>query len=269
MCRKLGVIASRSLFERVIDKAPLAYRARAMVSLGTTFVQTGDLHSARELYNDALRASRNNWSDSEAIVLSHKMSAVAKSIDGDHRGALEKLERFLPLARIVGTASPQILCDYLNGCAVELAEAGRIEEARNISNIVLASPYAFAYPEWRETSDDIALREYRLSRSVVSFALKTKPLNVLHLPERIYDTDKYSPNPFQTQASVVSLEKWKSKMVKEPNGANDNDENLDEMDEKDLIVKLLQLTAYEGVDEKKLRKVVEYAKQVMSEPGKK
>ena len=269
ICRKLGVIESRPLFERVIDKAPLPYRARAMVSLGTTFVQTGDLQCARELYNDALRALRNNWAYSQTIVLTHRMIAVAKSIDGDHPGALKELERFLPLARMVGKASPQILFDYLNGCAVEQAEVGRIDEARNTSNIVLASEYAFAYPEWRETRDDLDIRAYRMSRSVVSFAQKTKPQNVLHLPERNYDTAEYSPNPFQPQASVVSLKTWKSKMVKEPNGEKDNDENLDEMDEKDLIVKLLQLTAYEGVDQKKLRKVVEYAKRIMSEPSKK
>jgi hypothetical protein len=47
-------------------------------------------------------------------------------------------------------------------------QIGRIEEARNIIRIPLASPYAAAYPEWRETGDEIALRGWRPSRSLVS-----------------------------------------------------------------------------------------------------
>ena len=51
-------------------------------------------------------------------------------------------------------------------------------------------------------------------------------------------------------------------MVEEANG---RDEDIDKMDDRDLILKLLELAAYEGVDEKKLRKIVKYAAKVMSE----
>ena len=51
-------------------------------------------------------------------------------------------------------------------------------------------------------------------------------------------------------------------MVKEPNG---EDENLDEMDFNELIVKLLQLTTHEELSEKKLRKVVKSAIKIIEE----
>jgi tetratricopeptide (TPR) repeat protein len=256
ICRKLGVVESRPLFERVIDEAPLAYRARAMVSLGTTFVQTGDLQAAKELYADALRASRNNWADSQTIVLSHKMTAVAKSIDGDQRGALEDLERLLPLARMVGTTSPQVLYDYLNGYAVELCEANRLQEANNISRIVLASPYINAYPEWRETSNDIERKAYRSSRSFVPLTQGVSQHNILRLPER-----ENTPIS-QGEPGRVLYYDWQN-MAKKQN--NESDEALDAMDEKDLLVKLLQMTAQEDVDRNKLLRIVKFAVKVMSE----
>jgi hypothetical protein len=51
-------------------------------------------------------------------------------------------------------------------------------------------------------------------------------------------------------------------MVKQQNG---EDENVDEMDYNELIVKLLQLTAQEDVSEKKVRKIVKLAIEVMKE----
>jgi len=52
-------------------------------------------------------------------------------------------------------------------------------------------------------------------------------------------------------------------MVKEQND-EPNDENIDEMDRKDLLVKLLELTTVEDIDEEKLRKVVKYTLEVMT-----
>ena len=71
-------------------------------------------------------------------------------------------------------------------------------------------------------------------------------------------------SPPSEPAKLFSLLEWKDKMGKKPKDEK-KDENVDAMDEKNLIVKLLQLTAYEGVSESKLRKVVKYAMEVMSE----
>ena len=52
-------------------------------------------------------------------------------------------------------------------------------------------------------------------------------------------------------------------MVKQPN--DEPDENLDQMDRKDLLVKLLELTTKDDVDEDKLRKIVKHAVKVMTD----
>lgn len=49
------------------------------------------------------------------------------------------------------------------------------EEARNISHVVLASPFAFAYPEWQETANEfkVANRSFVALRYI---ARKTRPM---------------------------------------------------------------------------------------------
>jgi hypothetical protein len=96
------------------------------------------------------------------------MAAVINSKEGNHGDAVGLLENIFPLARQMRSWQPHVYHDYLNSLAVELCEVGRLEEARNISQIVLASPLAPAYPEWRETRDEIELRGWRASRSVVA-----------------------------------------------------------------------------------------------------
>ncbi len=165
----------------------------------------------------------------------------------------------LPLLRY---ADPITYYDCLNSLAVELCEAGRLEEARNISNIVLASPYAFAYPEWRETSDEIALREYRHSRSLVWIS-QAVPYNVLPLPERSNEITV----PTQQPARVLNYTDWKNKMVKEPNGNND-EEKLDDLSGGDLVMKLLNLVTDDNVTDEQRRKILEYAAKIISYPKK-
>jgi hypothetical protein len=145
--------------------------------------------------------------------------------------------------------------------SLEFGEVGRIEEAQNISNIVLASPYAFAYPEWRETGQDLALRGYK-SRSLVPI-IQSFPGNLLHMPER---EPSDTPTPVQSKASrpasVRSLEKWKEqKMVKEP---TNDDENIEEMDEKDLFLKLVQVSTQDNITRKQLYEIVKHAIKVTS-----
>lgn len=50
-------------------------------------------------------------------------------------------------------------------------------------------------------------------------------------------------------------------MIKEPNG---EDENLDEMSEQDMIAKLLELMAKGVGDKKKLRTLLDYAMKLYS-----
>ena len=60
----------------------------------------------------------------------------------------------------------------------------------------------------------------------------------------------------------------KGKKDKKDNGEQVFDENVDEMDDRDLLATLIQIAAREDADEDKLRKIVKYAMKVMSEPYK-
>lgn len=145
--------------------------------------------------------------------------------------------------------------DHLNSLAVELCEAGRIQEAGVVSRIVLASPYAFAYPEWCETGKEIALRGYK-SRSSIRITEKI-PGNLLYLPEPSPATSA----PVKSgRARVLSLKDWKKKMVKE------NDEkDLDEMNDKDLFMEIMRVASQDSITSKKLRKMVDAIKKIASE----
>ena len=250
---------SRAIFESVIEQSDV-YRARAFISLAALEARSGDYTSELNCYTEAIKYARNPTT----LVTALRASAVVKAKEGYRKQALKDLENLMPLARF---AKPHLYYDFLNSLAVELCEAGRLEEARNISNIVLASPYVFAYPEWRETRDEIELKAYRLSRSAVSFAQKPIRQNVLYLPERTNDKEEYSPNPFQPQGIVVKLNSWKNKMVKEPNG-NDDKEKLDDLSGGDLVMKLLNLVTDDSVTDEQRLKILEYAAKVISQPKK-
>lgn len=160
---------ARVLFERVAEKATSRYKARAILALGTLVSSCGDFQSGLSLFIEGGRAiMRAKEFDPLAAFYTQSGLAILKSIDGDHRRALADWEAMFPLVRAISMSFPPLYYNHLNSLAVELLEVGRIAEARNVSNIVLASPYASAYPEHRETSREIALRGRRASRSVVA-----------------------------------------------------------------------------------------------------
>jgi hypothetical protein len=157
------------LLERVAESAPPLYRIRAMISLAANSRNQGDNQSALSLYCEAARfASISDLCDPYATITAQRMVAVISSEEGNQRGALALLENLFPIASSMRSLQPHVYYDYMNSFAVELCEVGRLEEARNVSQIVLASPFAAAYPEWRETRDEIELRGWRASRSVVA-----------------------------------------------------------------------------------------------------
>src|SRR5689334_7833440 len=85
-------------------------------------------------------------------VKTHLGIAIYKSREGFHQQPLGDLENLYMLAHY---AQPVVFFDYLNSLAVELGAVGRKDEARNIMRVVLASPFIHAYPEWRETAEDL------------------------------------------------------------------------------------------------------------------
>jgi tetratricopeptide (TPR) repeat protein len=247
---------AQPIFEKVVEQSR-TYKTKGLISLGALMFGNKDFGSAIKCYTEALR---NDNSPAVFIPIARTI-AVIKATEGNHKQALKDLESIFHLARFT---DPKSYYDYLNSYAVELAESGRIEEATNVSNIVLASTYAFAYPEWRETGREIALRGYK-SRSVVSVDQPFSELeNVIKLPIPEYKSRSVQTKP----GRLLNYVEWIKKMVKEPNGnqKDDTSEELDKMTNKDLLVEILQRTSKKDMSDRKLRKILEYVMEVELEP---
>jgi hypothetical protein len=121
----------------------------------------------------------------------HSM-AVLLGIQGEHQHTLKHLESFLPLAKMINRESP-LYYDYLNSFAVELNDTVRTEEASNVINLVLSTPYVPHYLNWLDTGKEIYRKSYRSS--------------TVSVPKIIFESAE--PDPEQEQeiqtASVIAF----------------------------------------------------------------
>jgi hypothetical protein len=258
-----GDIAESSVaIHRAIEDCPPAYRARAISSLAANAARLGDSVSQLKLHTEAIRAasSRDCWDPRTAVGASRTV-AVWKAQDGSHRAALSDLEKLFPLARTVGRWHPHVYYNYLNSLAVELANNGRVKEARNASRIVLASAFSPAYPEWRETYEEISLRPPGGSRSIVAWSQPPScgaggPFKVLRL--RISGSaDRPEANPARDHpAPVISLSDWREPARRPESGPApvkfriEQFERMSPAEKKEAFVELL--LAGDTLDESKM-----------------
>ena len=267
---------ARILLEQVAGKLPLRFRAKALLATSGTYYQCDDLQSFLLLNVEASRsAACGDLRDLQTFVRSQRNLAVLKSIDGDHRGALADLERLLPLARALGRWQPYSYYEHLNSLAVELMETGRLEEAGNASQIVLASPFAGAYPEWRETREEIELRGCRPSRATVAVGQRTfEANNLVRLPalQHCDNLGAVEQPAAGRPAHVLSYLDWKNKMPKQSNGdpqhkttprpTTDKEKQarffeLRKLDTRDLLLRLMETIGDEDIsDDQLLRALV-------------
>lgn len=161
------IVSARQALERVVEEASPKYRARALQVIGLTYHECGEVDAALHFYLLAGKAAAN--CDLSTLVETRRVTAVVRSIHGDHKQALKDLETLFPLTRAIGKYFPSLYHDLLNSLAVELGEVGRVTEAEAACAIALASPFARAYPEWSETRDEIAAKRVSATRSVVAF----------------------------------------------------------------------------------------------------
>jgi tetratricopeptide (TPR) repeat protein len=251
LCEFSKGIYAVDVFEDIAEKSSTKYRFLAMHSLASIERRRGDYDTELAWLLESLKITPS--------IQAFRGIAILKAIEGNHKAAVNDFERCLPLIRYAG---PLPYYDFLNSYAVELGEVGRKDEARNVMRVVLASPFALAYPEWQQTAADLQ----SASRSMVQVAgLRVSPDNVLSLPrasERVVQSPLLRPG--ERTGRLLNYTRFKKKMVKKQKGEPDEDAKaVAEMDKKDLVTKLLELTAYEGVDEEALRKVVQYAVEVM------
>ena len=265
--------SATGLLEIVATAAPIHYRLRAMQSLGTNLFYKGDLTGALSFSTEATCfASRQRCYAPWATVVTQKDMAVIASQDGNHKGALALLENLLPLASEVRYSRPHIYCHYLNSLAVELVEAGRFEEAERACRVVLASPFAGAYPEWHETYRELEVRRgCRASRSSIAGSERVwASTNVLALPvRRRSDTTqgRVSSESNLEPARVLSFQARKDKMTEESIDVSAIREQIKRMSMQDKLLRLFQLASSEGLTAEQIDEILETAEIVIRKGG--
>lgn len=159
---------AQRLLEKIAESPNTGGRARALQSLGVMLQEQGKLHDAGRLYLEAMRAGGEH--DLITALSARETISAIKSANGDHQGALSDLENLLPLFRLAAKEVPFYFYVYHADLAYELAQVGRIREAKAACAVALASPFAPAYPEWSATRDEIAAKHQSAAPSVVAIS---------------------------------------------------------------------------------------------------
>jgi tetratricopeptide (TPR) repeat protein len=141
---------ARQLYERAAETAPAHYQSKSLLSLAAVAANTNKRDLEMYYYLETIKAGKMSVAALEAF----RGVAIYKAMEGYHDRAIKDLEAIMPIIKF---APPHIYYAYLNSYATELGEVGRKSEARNISRIVLASPFATAYPEWQETGRELGI----------------------------------------------------------------------------------------------------------------
>jgi hypothetical protein len=150
------------VLERTFDRLPDRFRSKTLLALAQLRIQLGDVEGCRLFSQEAgkLAAMKSSY-NLRTLCGAHMNVAVCKSFDGDNSGALRMYRDNLPMARFIGKWYPYIYLDYLNNIAVDLMEAGRLEEAEQAIAVPMASPWAGVVVDWQDTARTIALAMHR------------------------------------------------------------------------------------------------------------
>jgi tetratricopeptide (TPR) repeat protein len=241
------------MLERIIEQSK-AYKTKALTFRGALSFYQGRLDEAMFFYMESLKTVT---SISDYIEAS-RCIATTKAVEGFNPSALKDLESLIPLLRY---AEPKVYYDFLNSLAVELGEAGRKDEARNVIQHVLATPFAIAYPEWRETAEE--LKEPNRSFAVIS-SLPLRPHNVLSMPAFERDDIEF-PSWAGRPASILSYQQGKERMAKKKKNGN---KPVEPMDEKDMLMGIINIYTSEETTDATRFKIYDAVMKALSEPDK-
>lgn len=223
---------SQPALEFVADNATDRFRTRAILCLASASLLLDDFKFAISLYSEAINRvllTRNGILDDLLTVCqAYRNISIVRSLEGDHRQSLQLLASIDGPVRYLRFSYPHEYAAYQNSLAVELAELGRIEEATYASSVALASPCAFAYPEWHETGAEIARRGYRashstvvnkLDRSLIRFPVKYKQSNyslqTINVKQRVTRLQEYKDNKARMAMDSTINQKKKEKSRKD------------------------------------------------------
>ena len=165
---------ARELLERVAESAPAHYRSKALLSLSAVEAHIGRFEESLRL---RLQISSGSNVDLITLLEAQRGVAILRSLEGDHSAALRDLERFLPLAHVIGKRGHPTYFDFLNSYLVELAESNRMTEAGQVADVIAASPFINRYPEWQETISEVEAKRKDSSVITISCSPEPKPID--------------------------------------------------------------------------------------------
>jgi hypothetical protein len=234
-------VKARQLYERTAETAPAHYQAKSLLSLAAVAANTNNRDLEIYYYLETIKARKMSVAALEAF----RGIAIYKAIEGYHDRAVKDLECILPIIKFT---PPHIYYAYLNSYAVELGEVGRKVEARNISRIVLASPFIHAYPEWRETAQELK----EPSRSFIAVP------SIGPEPVEIEATEIHHASEPEQPATVLSFPALKeAPQPEKPERLSPQEvAELTENDKRELILTALRSGAIRGNDYDKLLSMV-------------
>jgi tetratricopeptide (TPR) repeat protein len=278
LIRRGELDSAQAILEQVVAEPSHRYTARAIQSLGVTFHARGELESALKLYVEAAeRATNKGRFDLLTAVYAQKNIVVLKSANGDHSGALSDLERMLPLARQAGTLHPQVYYDYLNSIAVERSSLGLLAEARCASGAAIASPFATAYPEWRETFIEIRHKQRQASRSVLAVPRRINEINsvrrsagnthnLMQFPiAECNNSAETTQHPAGKPGRVLNFQEWKTAPKAFGNAVLDErePEQRERMTPGRKLIRLMDLISRDETDDETIDRILEAVEQIV------
>jgi tetratricopeptide (TPR) repeat protein len=273
--RRVGEIEKGDLaLERIASAPAHRYTARALQSFGSVLQDRGDHESALKLYLDAGRRAAETGRVECLIIhffTQWNISGI-NSLKGDHSKALAQLESLSPFVRAIGPIYPQTYYDYLNNLAVECGNVGRLEQAAHACRIALSSPFAAAYPEWHETSDEIKSKLQHASRSVVAVGKHDLIVdvgnnqNIVHLPvsERA-PIEIVGEHPQGVPARVLNFQQWKTTIRASSRATPDGlpADQRDRMTTGEKLIRLMDLISQDETDDDTIDRILESVEQIV------
>jgi tetratricopeptide (TPR) repeat protein len=242
---------ARTLFESAVDCAPDIYKRKAILSLAAVSFNKREFDSALYFYRETIKTGLN-LSALQAVA----GISLLKSMEGRHGSALKDLENLYPLFRY---APPGIHFDYLNSLAFELGEVGRKQEGRDIIRHVLASPFAFAYPEWKQTAKD--LKGSSRSFAVIDPPAYT-PRSVLLMPATELSSVEI-PSQSDESARVIDMRNWKTRRGNKM--SRDKQKPKEEMNVRDRFLRIMEIYGSEETTDEQRYRIWEAVEKIASE----
>jgi tetratricopeptide (TPR) repeat protein len=266
--RTLDFAEARRILSYVASCSIPTYRARALNSLGRVYLREGNVPLALESTLESTRiASSGGVLDTMPLMVAQLNLAIIDSVVGNHKRSLRDLEDLFPIVETMGLSYPQEYFSYFNSLALEMGEAGRFQEARNVIDRVLRSPIAHAYPDWFATRDEIIEKEGRAPGKFVAFGTTAfEPDNVLHLPAPTESVGSLPPASTGRGATILKFKKpkgWKGTSMAAPKESGEQG-NPKGLNRKQKVIKIVDIVTRD-LTEEQLQRILDSITKIASE----